>query len=357
MSRAMRLQAALAGVAVAGLALAGPAAAQERYTVGGDEVALYNLAGEILVTGARGGNVTVEVMRGGGDAEALDVQVGEIDGRQTLRVMYPADRVVYRSDRFRGNSNTTLRVRPDGTWGDDRDSWRDRGERVRISTRGSGMDAYADLRVAVPEGQRIEINLAVGRIAAENVNGRVVLDTHAGGVEARDMAGYLNIDTGSGSVEVVGMDGDLEVDTGSGSVRIADVNGDDVGVDTGSGSVVGEAVTARRIGIDTGSGGITLRRSAARDLRLDTGSGSVEADLTSAIDRLIVDTGSGSVTVRLPADLSAELSIETGSGGIDVDFPVMVTRRARDELKGRIGDGLGTIRIDTGSGSVRIRSQ
>lgn len=341
----------LAG-AVAALALAVPAGllAQESYTVRGDAVAVYNLAGEVEVVGGSGGEVSVRVMRGGADGDVLDVQVGEIDGRQTLRVIYPSDRVHYDGDGWGGR--TDVRVRRDGTWGG---GWNDRGDRVRISSRGSGLDAHADLRIAVPRGQEIDIYVAVGRITASNVEGRIRLDTHSGGVEAREVAGHLTIDTGSGSVEVTGMDGDLEIDTGSGSVRLTDVDGDRVGVDTGSGGVDGDGVRARRIGIDTGSGGIELRRSSARDVELDTGSGSIRAELNADIDRVIADTGSGSVTLRLPEGLSAELDIETGSGGIEVDFPVMATHRARDELRGRIGDGQGRIEVDTGSGSVRIQ--
>jgi lia operon protein LiaG len=350
------MQRSMGWVAVlAAAAAASPVAAQERYTVGGDDVAIYNLAGEVTVTGAGGSAVAVEVRRGGPDGEALNVEVGEIRGRETLRVVYPSDRVTYDAGSWSGN--TTLRVHEDGTWGGDRDGWRDRGDRVRVASRGSGLEAHADLRVGVPRGKRVAIYLAVGRITAENVNGRILLDTHAGNVEARSMSGYLNVDTGSGSVDVAGMEGDLEVDTGSGSVRVSDVTGDEVGIDTGSGGVDADAVRADRINIDTGSGGIRLQRSAGRDVRLDTGSGSVDADLTSTVDRLVIDTGSGGVTVRLPADLGATLDVETGSGGIDVDFPVMVTRRARDELRGEIGDGRGSIKIDTGSGSIRIRSQ
>lgn len=340
-------------LAVAGaLAVAAPSTAQERYTVGGSDVAIYNLAGEITVTGSRDGEVTVAVTRGGSDAGQLDVQVGEIGGRQTLRVMYPSDRVMYGEGRWGGS--TTLRVASDGTWGGDRSRWGNRGDQVRISNRGGGLDAHANLHITVPDGQRAAIYLAIGRITASNVNGRLVLDTHAGGVEARSMSGQLGIDTGSGSVEVAGMDGDLAIDTGSGSVIVSDVTGEDVGIDTGSGSVDASGIAARRINIDTGSGGIDLARSSARDIRLDTGTGSVTADLTTDIDRLVIDTGSGRVTVRLPADLGARLAIETGSGGIETDFPVMVTRRARGELYGEIGDGRGTIEIDTGSGGVRL---
>jgi hypothetical protein len=340
-------------IAMALLALAAPAAAQDRHNVRGDRVAIYNLAGELTVTGTTGRDVTVQVTRGGRDGASLKVEVGEVAGRQALRVMYPSDRVVYDGMRWRGS--TQVRVRPDGTWGGGDDAWRGGTDRVRISSGGSGLAAHADLAVGVPRGQTIDIYLAVGRITAENVNGQVRLDTHSGGVAARNMAGSLLIDTGSGSVEVLGMKGDLEIDTGSGGVRVADVEARDIGIDTGSGGVNASGLIAERIVIDTGSGGIDLLRSGARDVRLDTGSGSIEAELGTAIDRLVVDTGSGSVSLRLPENLGATLEIETGSGGIEVDFPVAITRRARDELRGTIGDGRGRITIDTGSGSVRIR--
>ena len=342
------------GALIAAMVAAAPSVlvAQESFNVGGDDVAIYNLAGTVEVVGARGGDVVVGVTRGGPDGDALDVAVGEIDGRNTLRVLYPADRVVYDGPGWGGS--TTLRVRADGTWGGE-GGFFDRGDRVRVSDGGSGMEAHADLRVSVPAGRRVAIHLAVGRIMAENVDGRILLDTHAGGVRARNMAGHLTIDTGSGSVEVDGMDGALLVDTGSGPVRVSGVQGEDVTIDTGSGGVGADGITARRIEIDTGSGGIDLRSSAAEDIRLDTGSGSVDAELTRDVDRLVIDTGSGSVTLALPEDAGARLEIETGSGGIDVDFPVMVSRRARDELRGEIGDGRGSIEIDTGSGSVRIR--
>lgn len=342
-----------ASLGVAAVAAAAPAVAQERFNVGGSDVAIFNLAGEVQVGPTRGGEVTVEVRRGGRDAQQLDIRVGDTGGRQTLRVIYPSHAVVYPGAGRGYNAN--IRVREDGTWGRDRDGWRDRGHRVEVSGRGSGLEAWADLSIGVPRGQRIDIYLAVGKITATNVDGTVRLDTHVGTVEATRMSGHLTVDTGSGSVLVRGMQGDLDVDTGSGTVRVSDIAGQDVGIDTGSGTVEARGVTARRIEIDTGSGGIQLLASSAADVRLDTGSGSVAAELANDIERLVVDTGSGSVTLRLPESLGASIDIETGSGGIEVDFPVMITRRARDELRGTIGDGRGSIKIDTGSGSVRIR--
>ncbi len=341
---------ALAPVIVLAFAVPARTVGQERYEVSGAHVAIFNLAGEVQVGSTAGSAVSVNVTRGGGDAGRLEIQTGEVGGRATLRVHYPSDRIHY--DPQGWNGNTTLRVRSDGTWGEHETRG---GDRVRISSRGGGLDAHADLRIGVPRGQRVDIYLAVGHITAENVDGEIRLDTSAGAVEAGTMSGSLVIDTGSGSVQVDGMAGNLDVDTGSGSVRVSEVTADALRIDTGSGSVSARDVAAGSVDLDTGSGGITLLNATASDVRLDTGSGSIEAELTKDVDRLVVDTGSGGVTLRLAEELGARLHVETGSGGIDVDFPLTVTHRARDELDGTIGDGNGSIDIDTGSGSVRIR--
>jgi hypothetical protein len=52
--------------------------------------------------------------------------------------------------------------------------------------------------------------------------------------------------------------------------------------------------------------------------------------------------------------LSAQVEIETGSGGIDLGFPVQVRKLESDHVTGTIGDGRGRLRIDTGSGGVRL---
>jgi lia operon protein LiaG len=349
--------AAAATVALGLLASVGahvhPAGAQETHTLSGNHVAVYNLAGQVEVVGSEGAQVVVDVRRGGRDGGDLRVEVGSIGGRETLRVIYPEDRILYRDGRWSGN--TTLRVQRDGTWGGGGGFLFGGGQRVRISNRGSGLEAHADLSVRVPRGQAIDIHLAVGRIRAENVDGQVRLDTHSGPVEAHGMSGSLVIDTGSGNVQVEGMGGDLVVDTGSGSVRAADVTADHVSIDTGSGSVVADDLMTERLVIDTGSGSVEVRRSVASDVLIDTGSGSVTAEIGGTIERLKVDTGSGNVHLWLPQDLSASLTIDTGSGSIDTDFPVTVTRSRRGRLEGKVGDGRGSVVVDTGSGSVRLR--
>lgn len=329
--------------------LAGSVSAQEVVRVSGSEVAVYDLVGHVEVVRGSGSEVVVRIQRGGGDAASLRVETGEIRGRETVRIIFPDDEIVY-PEMGRG-SNSTMRVRADGTFGDGRLSG---GDRVRIRGSGSGLEAWADLVVEVPAGQTLAAYLGVGHIDANGVEGDIRLDTGSGGITASAMSGSLDIDTGSGGVDVRGVTGNLSVDTGSGGVDVADVVGESVMVDTGSGGVDMSNVEAVEVGVDTGSGSVEMISVSASDVMVDTGSGSIQVELLEDVDRLVLDTGSGSVTVRAPADLGAMVEIDTGSGGIDLDFPLEVNSVRRDRVRGRLGDGDGTIRIDTGSGSVRM---
>lgn len=326
----------------------------ERYEVSGADVAIYNLAGTVRIEPGSGSAVVVELTRQGRDADRLRVQTGPIDDRSTLRVVYPSDDVVYRSGR--GSWDTELRVREDGTFGDAH--WNDRGKRggrLRISSRGSGLEASADLRILIPPSQRLALYLAVGEVSARNVNGTLRIDTHQADVSTSGTTGALVVDTGSGSVDVSHAEGDVLIDTGSGSVDVTSVTGDALLVDTGSGSVTVSDVAVSNMNLDTGSGRIEVSRSSARDVLLDTGSGGVNVEIMNDAERVVVDTGSGAVTVTVPSTFGAQLEIDTGSGGIDIDFPLQVTKWERTHVAGTIGDGAGELRIDTGSGSVRIR--
>ncbi len=328
-------------------AMVSPLTAQQEYSLSGDEVAIYNLAGTAEIVRGRGPDVIVRVLRGGDDAAQLDVEVGRIDGREVLRVVYPSSRIVY--PEIGRRSQNTVRVAADGTFHGGR-----RGDRVTISGSGRGLEAWADLIIMVPPGKSVSVHISAGASHARGVEGDLTIDTGSGRVTAIDITGSLNIDTGSGSVQIRNVTGDVMVDTGSGSVELNDVRGREVNIDTGSGSVDGRGITAERIAIDTGSGGIEIAEVSAPDVYLDTGSGSVRVELLRDVDRLEIDTGSGSVTVVLPADVGAEIDIETGNGGIDLDFPITIRRASRDHVVGRVGDGRGRIHIDTGSGSVRL---
>ncbi len=334
-------------VALAAFLAPAVGSAQEEHRIRGDEVAVYNLAGSLEIVPGTGAEVVVQVMRGGGDAGRLDVGVQEVDGRQALVIRYPAEQVVY-PELGRG-SRTQIRVRDDGTFFGDRG-----GSEVSITGSGDGMEAWADLRISVPRGQDLAVFQAVGETEMVDVNGTFLIDMASGNVGVRGSAGDLSIDTGSGGIRVEGFEGDVNLDTGSGAVELRDVRGQDVTVDTGSGSVTASGIQTGRFEVDTGSGEIELRGVSSPDVTLDTGSGGIEVELMEDVEVLEIDTGSGDVTVWVPSSVGARVELDTGSGGIDLDLPLEVREVERDHVEGILGDGMGLIQVDTGSGRISL---
>jgi len=324
----------------------------ERRTIPGDDIAVYNIAGVMRVEGGTGSEVAVEVTRGGADAAKLSIATGRIRGRETLRVIYPDRRIVYRqNDSGRWRSRTTLRVNDDGTFGDQHDD----GRNVDVVASGDGLQAYADIRVIVPRGKRVSVFLGVGEAKIDNVDGDLYVDVSEAPVTSTRTRGKLSLDTGSGEVHVTDAQGEIDLDTGSGSVEVVNVRGPSLKMDTGSGRVRATDVVADEIEMDTGSGSVRLTQVQSKRIKLDSGSGSVELDLRSDVESVHIESGSGGVTLGIPESLGAAIRIDTGSGGIDTDIPIQVRKTERNYLSGTIGDGKGEITIETGSGGVRLR--
>ncbi len=326
----------------------------ERHTLRGDRVSIWNLAGRATIEAGSGREVSVEVVRGGADGRRLTVEAAE--GRLVVR--YPERNIVYRDGRS-WQWDVRLSVAGDGTFSSssyDDDDERDTGRSVRIRSSGSGLEAHADLKIRVPRGQRVTLNLGVGEIEASNVEGELELRTRVSPITTSRTKGRITLRTGSGRISVDGSEGDVNAGTGSGGIEIRGVKGTELRASTGSGSVEVNGAEVERFEASTGSGGVRVESLRADDVRASTGSGSIRLDLTRVPRSTTVRTGSGGATLALPNNPNVEVDVNTGSGGISSDFPVTMDEVRRRQLRGTIGTGAdGRIRISTGSGSARLQ--
>lgn len=322
----------------------------ERFELSGPSIKVYNLIGTLQVEAASGSAASATVTRQGSDAAKLTVQ----NAGGTLRVVYPGSQFVYPA--LGGNYETTLRVKDDGTFNGDYDDGGS-GRKVKISSRGSGLSAWAEVRLVIPAGTHVELNLGVGKVSLSNVNGSIAVQTASGDLAGNRTAGELSVETGSGDVTLTGHDGPLSIESGSGDITLGGIKTAELSLETGSGDVRVDGLTASKLSVESGSGDVTVSGAAVGTVEIDTGSGDIRLGLTVDIDDLSVDTGSGDVEVTAPGSLGATVEIETSSGDINTDFPVQVTRKGRDGLSGTIGDGQGKLSIDTASGDVTLKRQ
>ena len=321
-----------------------------RHAIPGADVAIYNLVGSIEMVRGQGTEIVAEVTPGGKDAGRLEVAKGEIRGRQTLRVIYPSDHILV--PELGGHTTSTTWVREDGSFDDDAHG----GRKVILSGKGSGLEAHADVRLLIPPGKKVSVYWVHGKGTLSGVDGRISLEAGGMPVTASGLAGSFHLEVGSGDVQVTDSEGEISIETGSGGVTLEGIHGRQLSVDTGSGEVSGRRLDTETISIDTGSGEIDMSGIGADQATFDTGSGNITLALERDIQALSLDSGSGDIVVGVPRNLGAKLNVETASGEVETDLDIQTSHRKRNELRGILGDGKGLIEIESGSGTVSIRS-
>ena len=172
-----------------------------------------------------------------------------------------------------------------------------------------------DYDVTAPKGTQLEAN------------------SGSGDLRLQDLGGPLKANTGSGTIEAGGFTGRVQLQTGSGDIRAGLQSANDVKATTGSGSIHLQGVDGALFA-ETGSGDIEIGGRPNSDWKLETGSGSVTLNVGGAHFTLDASTGSGSVHSDPPISTHGALE--------------------RHHIQGDINGGGPTVRVETGSGDIRI---
>jgi hypothetical protein len=161
----------------------------------------------------------------------------------------------------------------------------------------------------------------------------------------------LAANSGSGDIRVSELSGPGRLNTGSGSIEASGLSGR-VGLETGSGDIRAELTSPSSVKAQTGSGSIRLK-GVQGELYAETGSGDMEIEgQPTAAWKL--GTGSGSVTLDTGSSRFT-LDAETGSGSVHSDPPISTHGSfERHHINGDINGGGPTVRVQTGSGDIRI---
>lgn len=340
----------------------------------GEPLRLANLVGEVELIAGAGDEVVVEA----------EVHAAGKDSDQTQRLLDDMSWVEEKSRK--GGKEWFLSYpvkkfgtfhfnRPKSGWGYN-SSIRYRGRKIKVTSRkGPHPTLYANLKVTLPHGSRVELRNFVGNIVGGDLSGDLSLDTGSGDVRLSGFEGELAIDTGSGDVEVGTVRGETVISTGSGDVRAREMIGNgelDTGsgdveilkaalgrlsIDTGSGDVLVEDGSVGELAVDTGSGEVRALRLAVRQFDVDTGSGDVVLESTLAdTESVRVDTGSGDVQILASHEAKFEVELNSGSGDLVMRYDDARLRKSgQHKVTGASrGEGGAQIRVDTGSGDCIV---
>jgi DUF4097 and DUF4098 domain-containing protein YvlB len=162
---------------------------------------------------------------------------------------------------------------------------------------------------------------------------------------------FLDAGSGSGDITVEGVGENAKISTGSGNIHATGLHGG-FKVDTGSGNIYAEQTGQGDVKAQTGSGNVELRNLHG-GLHGGTGSGNIKVAGTPSTDWKL-ETGSGNIDFTA-GGAAFTLDASTGSGGIHTDME-MLTQGSTDKhhVTGKINGGGPTVRIETGSGDIRV---
>ncbi len=162
---------------------------------------------------------------------------------------------------------------------------------------------------------------------------------------------YLEAGSGSGDVVVSGVGDNAKISTGSGNIHASGLQGS-FSLNTGSGDITADQTGTGDVRAQTGSGNIDLK-NVHGGLKAGTGSGDIKIAGAPTTDWKL-ETGSGSVELW-PGSTGFTLDASTGSGSVRTE-PAMTVQGSFDKhhITGKVNGGGPTVRIETGSGDVRI---
>ena len=231
-------------------------------------------------------------------------------------------------------------------------------------------------------GGSVEASTSGGNVKIQHVVGEVDISTSGGNVEIVDVTDDVDAATSGGNMELENIGGDVDAATSGGNIRAIEILGDvvvatsggnvtlrsirgSVQATTSGGRIVGEDLESE-LELNTSAGDIAIQ-NARGPVVAHTSVGDIEVELTltdfQKPHNMHLVTSNGDITVRLPADLPAQIEAEIQLRGrfdrndIHSDFPLV--RDTSDEgetikAKGMINGGGSLIRLEVNGGSIFI---
>jgi DUF4097 and DUF4098 domain-containing protein YvlB len=162
---------------------------------------------------------------------------------------------------------------------------------------------------------------------------------------------FLEANSGSGDIKDDGVGENAKLGTGSGSINATGLQNGFI-VNTGSGNIYAEATGQGDVKAQTGSGSVELK-GVHGSLHAGTGSGNIKVTGTPTSDWKL-ETGSGSVEFWA-GNSGFTLDASTGSGSVHTDQEMAVQGSFdKHHIVGKVHGGGPAVRIQTGSGDIRV---
>lgn len=166
----------------------------------------------------------------------------------------------------------------------------------------------------------------------------------------------LDLRTSFGKVEIADIRSDVKLHTSFGKVKLTNIQGD-IKADTSFGDMYAERVVGP-LKLNTSYGDIRCSAVQSERLELDTSFGNVTASDVKSESPLTatVNTSHGSIDFACPVGFGGRVDMSTSYGKVRSDKAIMVQGKfEKEKIRGTIGEGTGTIRLQTSFGNIHLK--
>ena len=227
------------------------------------------------------------------------------------------------------SSNLVIKVEPQGGSG----GWFNWNSANRMSS--------TTLELHVPKAASPDIGVVSAPLVIDGIDGgNIAVNTVSGRTRINARTPILKVESVSGGIELAGHAEQADLQTVSGDI-LAPALGSDVKLQTISGRIQADGGPWKKLTLSTVSGDVQLSGALAPGGKLG------------------IDSMSGDVQLQLPATTSGTLHASSFSGDLRSDFgtPQKPEHGPGSSLDAKLGDGQGTINVETFSGDLRVRKQ
>jgi DUF4097 and DUF4098 domain-containing protein YvlB len=221
--------------------------------------------------------------------------------------------------------------------------------------------SYGSITCRNVTGQMTELESSNGSITISELKGSAKVETSYGSISCENFSdGDYHLKSGNGRVAIAhGSVGECDASSSYGSVVCNDVKGDPIKLSSGNGSIEATNVDARDLSLSSSYGAIRARQITTADLTAHSGNGSIEvvcSDSCPADMKAEVRSGYGSVNFTAPPQFAGQVRLSTDYGSVRTARPVTMTGEIdKKNISGTIGEGTGTLHLESSNGSVELK--
>jgi len=221
--------------------------------------------------------------------------------------------------------------------------------------------SYGSITCRNVTGPMTELVSSNGSITISELKGSAKVETSYGSISCENFSdGDYHLKSSNGRVSVAhGSVGECDASSSYGSVVCNDVRGNPVKLSSGNGSIELSDVNARDLSLSSEYGAIRARQVTSADVTAHSANGSIEiicSDSCPADMKAEVKSGYGGIHFTAPPQFTGEVRLSTDYGSVRTARPVTMSGEIdKKNISGTIGEGTGTLHLESNSGSVELK--